>query len=440
MKKIGILLTVILLGITLESYAQSLSKQLSRGLIAHYKMDANGEDASGNHNDGYLNGGITPVKDRFGNDCSALDFNGYNSYIQVPDSKTLSSIREALTVSTWFKLGYGNEYAGVKWLTTVCKSNMGKECDESPHFRMQATSVTVSLNTEFTEETRQNWNYDQWYHYTMTYDGRFVRSYLDGRLVFEYPFSGELQPNAMPMEIGRDIPGNMEYFVGVLDDLRIYDRALADNEIQELFLDESDKNKSYNPCSNKPPKKNTPPQRTKPEPEPERTQPQPPVVTIPAPQPQPTPSIDPQPEEEPAYEGTYPNNAGISDNGNWVPSTLGGDTVVYQNVIKVKSPDILIYPFDHQKEDGDTVSINVNGVWIVDQYELKNRSKDTKAFRLSLQPGKENYLISKAWNLGSIPPNTLTLEIRDGVNRPYQIPVESVVGKSGAIKIIYEPD
>ncbi|MCB0641348.1 MAG: LamG domain-containing protein [Phaeodactylibacter sp.] len=455
MKRMIHLWVILFLGMTGHSYAQKLPKSLERGLVAYYKMDANGQDASGNQNDGYLNGGITPVKDRFGNDCSALHFNGHNSFIQVPDSKSISNVQDALTVSTWFKLGQGNEYAGLKWLTVVCKSNLGKECDESPHFRMQATEWTVSLNTEFTEETRQTWNYDQWYLYTMTYDGRYVRTYLDEQLIFEFPYTGALEPNSMPMEIGRDIPGNIEYFVGVMDDLRIYNRALADNEIRELYRDTTDKNKKFNPCANDP----APPVR-KPQPEPEetpppprRTNPNPPVIVTPTPDPTPqdepvvvTPPVNPQPQplpapNPPAYEGTYTPGTGISNSGDWVPTTLGGDVVEYQDIIEVKSPEIMIYPFDHEREDGDTVSININGVWIVEGYEIKNfNALTTRGFRLSLQPGQENYLVSKAWNLGLVPPNTLTIEIRDGAGNAFRIPIVSEIGKSGAIKIVYEPE
>ena len=124
MKRTILIWVILCFGMTLNSYAQKLPKSLDRGLVAYYKMDATGQDESSNQNHGYLNGGITPVKDRFGNDCSALHFNGYNSFIQVPDSKSISNVTEELTVSTWFKLGQGNEYSGLKWLTVVCKSRL----------------------------------------------------------------------------------------------------------------------------------------------------------------------------------------------------------------------------------------------------------------------------------------------------------------------------
>jgi hypothetical protein len=76
----------------------------------------------------------------------------------------------------------------------------------------------------------------------------------------------------------------------------------------------------------------------------------------------------------------------------------------------------------------------------MEHYSLRLYGKDEKKAKLSVIPHQENYLISKAWNLGDIPPNTLTLEIDDGVGDPQVVTIESEIGKSGAIKIVYEPD
>ena len=146
-----------------------------------------------------------------------------------------------------------------------------------------------------------------------------------------------------------------------------------------------------------------------------------------------TPPIDPN-----KYEGTYPpmRNPGANPGEALI---FKGDTVDFQKTITVGSPDIKIYPYDHQKEDGDIVSININGVWVVNKYRLKKKSGATGGVNMTLQPEAENYLISKAWNVGRIPPNTLTVEIQDGVNPPQIIPIESEKGRSGAIQIVYDP-
>ncbi len=50
------------------------------------------------------------------------------------------------------------------------------------------------------------------------------------------------------MEIGRDVPGNLEYFIGTMDDLRIYERSLSAREINQLYQDDTDE-KLPKPCN-----------------------------------------------------------------------------------------------------------------------------------------------------------------------------------------------
>jgi len=66
--------------------------------------------------------------------------------------------------------------------------------------------------------------------------------------------------------------------------------------------------------------------------------------------------------------------------------------------------DIEIY--DHQKLDRDIVSINFNGVWILEEYTITDKPKK---MRLKLNEEGVNYLILHAVNEGVIPPNTMAL-------------------------------
>ena len=59
--------------------------------------------------------------------------------------------------------------------------------------------------------------------------------------------------------------------------------------------------------------------------------------------------------------------------------------------------------------------------------------------RCSLNSGDYNYIVSKAWNVGSIPPNTLTIAIDDGKS-VQEVLINSDVGLSGGIRIVYKDD
>ncbi len=429
------------------------SQSVKEGLIAYYTFSKGAAmDDSGQLNNGSIIGKVTPVADRFGNDCSAMHFAG-NGYIVVPSSSSLESPTREVSITAWFKLEQGSidDRTKLEWVTVVCKSDRRPEDNDAPQYRLQLTERTISLNTEFTEELNESWDLEKWYFVAMTYNGSTVKAFIDGKPFFSYPYFGSLDKTRSPLEIGRDMPGNEEYFVGTLDDIAIFDRALDEKEIQKLYKDKSLKTLNYVPCPEEekpqtaPIRPSGPLKRTDPDPEPpapEKELPPAPREEVPQPKEDPFQPTNPGPENPPPEELTKIDTESNNPLGEITGKEMiwNGDTVMLQETVVVKSPNISIYPYDHRKEDGDIISLNINGIWLMEHYSLRLYGKDEKRAKLSVIPNKENYLISKAWNLGDIPPNTLTLEIDDGVGDPQIVTIESEIGKSGAIKIIYEPD
>lgn len=92
---------------------------------------------------------------------------------------------------------------------------------------------------------------------------------------------------------------------------------------------------------------------------------------------------------------------------NKIPQRLDNRAVVIkQNQINVSPGTITIEIYDHQLADGDIISLNYNGHWILQNYQLRRRARK---MTLPLKPGNDNYLILHAVNLGDKPPNTATL-------------------------------
>lgn len=219
----------------------------SQNLIAHYSFDNNVIDISGNNNNGIIIGDVKPAIDRFGNYCGAISFNGLNSYIEVPNSKSLTSISNKISVTCWLKLEKNQAHPLDKWLTLICKGQDITETNNNPQYRVQIfqsdKQSTVSVNTEFTEFDN-NFNnhvieYGKWYFCAIVYDGNFVRMYFNGNKIWEFAYNGVFNNNNMPLNIGRDIPGSLEFFCGSLDDLRIYNGVLSESEIIKLYNDNS---------------------------------------------------------------------------------------------------------------------------------------------------------------------------------------------------------
>lgn len=385
MKSTHLIHWLVLASYCLTGFTIAQNKALpQQGLVAYYPFDGNTEDKSGQKNHGKIQGGVHLDKDRFGNPCRAMAFNGKDGYISIQNSASLQSPVDGLSINSWFKISRDSPFADLKWVTVCCKSNSSQETPNSPQYRFQSTKVTFSINTDFTENWTQNLDFDRWYFYTLTYDGRKVEIYLNAQKVMNFYYAKKLTPNDLPLEIGRDRPGVEEYFAGVLDDIRIYNRPLTKTEIEALYNDTSNKNTTTNPCD---------------------------------------------------------RNA-VATNGG-LPTKIGRDVVDYQQTVHVKSDQITVYLYDHEQEDGDIVSINFDGVWVLDKHKIINKKKKlsrNKHLRLKLVAEETHYLISKAWNVGSKPPNTLTLEIHDGVSdKPQIVTLNSRVGKSGAIRLRYDP-
>lgn len=379
------------------------------GLIAHYNfnrdLSANESilwDVSGKDNHGNIIGDISYVPDRFGVDCGALHFDG-KSYCSVPSSPSLNKPEYALTIAAWLKIDPQADFFK-QWITVCCKSDLTEETYTSPQYRMQATAQTISLNTEFTEVFIPPLDYDTWYFYAIVFDGISVRVFINGQFVFEMLYPGQLYPNDRPLEIGRDAPGYMEFFKGTLDDLKIYSRALRESELTALFREGNPDPEVQSWCEK-------------------------PVFVAPVvaqPQPQPIKPVDPP---LPARDTTAVDVYAA------LPSSVEGTKVAYQSVVEVARQEVVIYLFDNEKEDGDIISLNINGIWVRENFRLRLKT-DTPVpeamIRCILSRNSDNFLISKAINLGSIPPNTLTIAIDDG-SGIQEVTINSDVGINGGI-------
>src|SRR5262249_8731703 len=72
-----------------------------------------------------------------------------------------------------------------------------------------------------------------WTHLTLTYNGSTLTLYRNGVAVATSTASGTLSPNSGTLQIGASQFG--EYFKGLIDEVRIYNKALSATEIQTIY-------------------------------------------------------------------------------------------------------------------------------------------------------------------------------------------------------------
>lgn len=107
-----------------------------------------------------------------------------------------------------------------------------------------------------------------------------------------------------------------------------------------------------------------------------------------------------------------------------------------QKDVVVNSPKVELLVWDSKKVDGDTVSVSLNGEWVI-----KDQLITAEPIRVSIRLKRnfDNHLILYAENLGRTPPNTATLAILDKGHR-HSLILKSDLRKSGTVVIRYDPD
>lgn len=88
-----------------------------------------------------------------------------------------------------------------------------------------------------------------------------------------------------------------------------------------------------------------------------------------------------------------------------------GRKISYTEELTFDSENITIKIWDHGRQDGDIVSIYLNGSPVVSKHYLTYYKRE---FKVKLNPNKSNDLFLYAHNLGDAPPNTVSVEISDG--------------------------
>ena len=101
--------------------------------------------------------------------------------------------------------------------------------------------------------------------------------------------------------------------------------------------------------------------------------------------------------------------------------------------IKVDTSAIVLELWDGAVQDGDSISLRLNGKWVTTGFPVKNA---VQKISIQLQPG-ENELLFMADNLGSIPPNTAELRIRYG-QKTRVLGLNTDMRKNNTIKLILE--
>jgi hypothetical protein len=185
-------------------------------------------DSSGNGNDGTVHG-ATWSGGVMGGD---LSFNGVDDYTEVPDAESLSP-REQITVAAWIKVGTFNDFGRIAAKSTWPQYDyiLLLGADNNVGFVISKNGVETGAYS--IANTIQA---GQWYHVTGTYDGRYVRMYINGLTAMtSNATSGLIDDQGGVFSLGRNPANNSAYYSGLMDEVYIYGSALSEEEIRALM-------------------------------------------------------------------------------------------------------------------------------------------------------------------------------------------------------------
>lgn len=240
------------------SFALDSLQDYSQGLVAYFPFTENFENVCENTKENYSveNYGATLAKDRFGHENSAVYFNGKESYLEISDHDDLSIVSTgALTISVWvspevlnFELTESGGYvhwmgkgtpSQHEWVFRMYNKDLTETQDNRPN-RMSAYAFNLQGGLGSGSYVQESLTENEWIHFVARYDvaSNTITLFKNGiqkdeDALYDETYGVQVQNGSAPLRLGtRSL---WSYFQGRIDDLRIYNRALSESEIVNLF-------------------------------------------------------------------------------------------------------------------------------------------------------------------------------------------------------------
>ena len=207
-------------------------------LVAHWTFDE-GEGTVAHDSAGSYDGTVNGASWTAGKVGGALAFNGTSNYVYVPDNDALD-ITGDITIAAWVYFNRGGNGQDGSQQSIVAKT-LGNGSYNTPYdFRTSANAepmLYISRSDATGHEAVSNTQTIpllSWHHLAVTVSNNVADFYIDGVLsITEGMLTKPAAGNSRPLYIGRR--DNGLYLNGLIDDVRLYNNALSQSEIQALI-------------------------------------------------------------------------------------------------------------------------------------------------------------------------------------------------------------
>ena len=183
--------------------------------------------------DGTLNSSPKWVKGKFG---GALEFNATN-WVEVEDNSVLN-ITEQLTLMAWANPANDKQIEFAKVVAKLKDKPKGIDYPYQIAFQQDGgaglvASANVGGNAVTTQPTIKG--FTGWAHVAMVFDGKTLKLYMDAKKAASAAAAGKLATTDTPFFIGGRAADSPQKFEGLIDEVRLFKRALSQSEIQALM-------------------------------------------------------------------------------------------------------------------------------------------------------------------------------------------------------------
>jgi hypothetical protein len=218
----------------------------NNSLLAHWKLDETGggtttaADSAGS-NTGTMQNGLTGADSVTGKVDTALSFNGSNEDIDAGTASLIEGNDEA-SVCAWTYLASASVTTDNAMLSKSATDWWLFWIDDSAYFAGTENTVAFSVDVDAGADGRIEGTTDAvtpqtWQHFCGVFrGGNYIRLYRDGVMIAQNTtniVSNVVSVPTTELYIGSD--GSSKYFNGYLDDVRIYDKALSDSEVEAIY-------------------------------------------------------------------------------------------------------------------------------------------------------------------------------------------------------------
>jgi hypothetical protein len=226
-----LLVTLIALGLTASTIAQNVPNYVpTNGLVGWWPFNGNANDESGNGNNGTVYG-ASQTTDRFGNVNNAYLFQGGTDRIAVGNINSSN-----LSVSCWILKDVADNqlHAFVSKFTGMPNGSFEFYEDLNGNIYFQVSNDGVN---GLTIGSPSELIMDNWINVMGTYGNDTLKLYINGILRQSYYLVGDIFFSSNNILFGATRDGiNSSYnWHGKIDDIGIWNRALTQQEITDLY-------------------------------------------------------------------------------------------------------------------------------------------------------------------------------------------------------------